>query len=339
MNDPHESNHWDLLASELGATPAPPEPEKPEQPQEDEKTAEPASEGLDPSATESPPRSVPAPPRPPSDWARLAEELGLEPQEQPMEPPPSGAVSRAPDEPAETPAEAEPAADELVESTSTALMPTGAEVELPGFGRETAEPSEPLEADRTGRRRRQKPGRGRGRQPSEATTQPPEAVDQAAGATAEEAAVPVGFAEDAPEAVGSLTEEKPTPDRSKRRRRRGGGRKKGAGRDGDPAESPGLQQPGAEADESEGPQVAAAPAAERKSDEPSPKGGARKGAKSEKARKSAKTAHRGIPSWAEAVGIVISANLESRAKKPSSSSRSRGGRGRGGRDRSGERKK
>jgi len=43
--------------------------------------------------------------------------------------------------------------------------------------------------------------------------------------------------------------------------------------------------------------------------------------------------HRGIPTWEEAVGMIVNVNLESRAKNPNSSSGNRGGRGRGGRDR------
>ena len=47
MTDPQESNHWDVLASELGATPAPPEPKKPRgEPPPDEKAAEGLNEAL-----------------------------------------------------------------------------------------------------------------------------------------------------------------------------------------------------------------------------------------------------------------------------------------------------
>jgi hypothetical protein len=53
--------------------------------------------------------------------------------------------------------------------------------------------------------------------------------------------------------------------------------------------------------------------------------------------KEAGFAHRGIPSWEEAVGVVIAANLESRSKRGAgdSSSQVRRGRGRGGRERGG----
>ena len=48
-------------------------------------------------------------------------------------------------------------------------------------------------------------------------------------------------------------------------------------------------------------------------------------------RKSAKVSHRAIPTWNEAVGVIVATNLESREKRPgggSSGGRRRGGRGR-----------
>lgn len=43
--------------------------------------------------------------------------------------------------------------------------------------------------------------------------------------------------------------------------------------------------------------------------------------------------HRNIPTWSEAIGMIVDANLEQRAKSPSKPQGSRGGRGRGGRRR------
>ena len=62
--------------------------------------------------------------------------------------------------------------------------------------------------------------------------------------------------------------------------------------------------------------------------------------RSAKDSKPAKPSHRGIPSWQEAVDVLISANLEARSKKTNggSSSHSRGGRGRGSREKSPEKK-
>ena len=55
--------------------------------------------------------------------------------------------------------------------------------------------------------------------------------------------------------------------------------------------------------------------------------------------KAAGSSHRGIPSWEEAVGMVIAANQEARSKKPSedTSSRARGSRSRSGKEKTGKR--
>lgn len=45
--------------------------------------------------------------------------------------------------------------------------------------------------------------------------------------------------------------------------------------------------------------------------------------------------HRNIPTWSEAIGMIVDANLEQRARSPSKPQSSRGGRGRGGRRRGG----
>jgi hypothetical protein len=46
--------------------------------------------------------------------------------------------------------------------------------------------------------------------------------------------------------------------------------------------------------------------------------------------------HRGIPSWEDAIGMIVATNMEARSKNPNAggSPRGRGGRGRGGRRRS-----
>ncbi len=46
--------------------------------------------------------------------------------------------------------------------------------------------------------------------------------------------------------------------------------------------------------------------------------------------------HRNIPTWSEAIGMIVDSNLEERAKSPSKPQSSRGGRGRGGRRRGGK---
>ncbi len=52
-------------------------------------------------------------------------------------------------------------------------------------------------------------------------------------------------------------------------------------------------------------------------------------------RRREKRLHRGIPSWKEAIDVIISANMESRSKRPDRGGRGRGGRNRGQRDRNG----
>jgi hypothetical protein len=45
--------------------------------------------------------------------------------------------------------------------------------------------------------------------------------------------------------------------------------------------------------------------------------------------------HRNITTWQDAVGVIVAANIESRAKSPQNGSPGRGGRSRGGRSRGG----
>ena len=55
---------------------------------------------------------------------------------------------------------------------------------------------------------------------------------------------------------------------------------------------------------------------------------------------SSRTSHRNLPTWSDAIGILVDSNLVLHSKSPgrSSSSRGQGGRGRGGRGRSGPKK-
>jgi len=121
-----------------------------------------------------------------------------------------------------------------------------------------------------------------------------------------------------------------------RRRRRGAGRRKSAVQKG---KGPARPEEGSAAG-GEG-----QPALEQSDREPVETGAAddKDEAAAEAKRESVKDAEakkgqRGIPSWSEAIGIIVSANLESRAKRPNgkSGSRSRGGRSRGGREKPGE---
>jgi hypothetical protein len=377
MSDPKEPNHWELLASQLGATPPPQEEKTPqggvaeERKASEESTAAPSSRKK-PGDVDKPSR----PPRPPTDWSRVATELGMEFREPVL--PISEHVSErevravGPGDAAETPVEgtkmppkAAPAPEKagtrlwgpdagaadsvlgsaevefdspeasaasteaVVESTRTDLVPMGTEAKLHGIPEELVEAlREP--ADKTSGRKRRK----RRQKPKKAVVEG--SADEAAEAVAEEPSIsgkPGDFA-----VADAATAEQESKDRAKRRRRRRGpGRKKGTARKEDgSAESGDAEELAVASEESEGPDEAGPEAARRKADESEAKSGDRKEAKA--ASKLARSGHRGIPTWQEAIGIVIAANMEGRSKTPSStsSSRSRGGRRRPGRDKSGE---
>jgi hypothetical protein len=145
----------------------------------------------------------------------------------------------------------------------------------------------------------------------------PDAVDvfqeECAGALAEFEPAPAEVEE--PEAE----EKEATEDRSKRRRRRRPGRAKSA----DQAETESPRQ-----------RAGARPVEPKSADEDEESDDADEepdDADEESLTEESSLVHRGIPTWQEAVGVIISANIEARGKRPSGPpSRPRGGRGRGG---------
>lgn len=124
------------------------------------------------------------------------------------------------------------------------------------------------------------------------------------------------------------------PARSKRRRRRRGTiRKKGADkREGDASVMEMEQEPIVAQQRSRGPKDSASQSSGAKPRDADSKEADRKKQQRAADDAASKATHRGIPSWEEAIGMVISANLEARAKNPNGkpSSRSRGARARGG---------
>lgn len=326
MADSSEPNHWTQLASELGATPDPSAAEPPKvQPEKTKSQSEAATGG--PAATPKPRRvNVPSPPqRPPSDWSRLADELGVRSE-------PSAEVAA----PGARPAPTEPKAEvEVPQSTRTDLVPMGTEVELPAIGPESTEPSGEREEKTSGRRRRrrrsklQKPVDA---EPAKTAEKPPEAGEESSPSEEpNEAAV-----------ADPSAEEEESQERSKRRRRRrGSGRKKSAPRKADePAKSESGSEVEAEGADADSPEESGGEPSKQQPDDSATKSGTTENVKEDKPSKPSGPGHRSIPSWQEAIGMIISANMESRAKRPSgsSSSRSRGGRKRGGRDKPGDKK-
>lgn len=118
----------------------------------------------------------------------------------------------------------------------------------------------------------------------------------------------------------SAVEEEQKGEKTKRRRRRRPAKKKDAGREAATADKPPSEGQPADAESTEDEKKAGATKK------------APKQAEAAEAAKPAGSAHRGIPNWQEAIEMIISKNMESRAKKPSGSpaSRSRAG-SRGGR--------
>jgi hypothetical protein len=211
----------------------------------------------------------------------------------------------------------------------------------------------PGDRERPGRRRRKR--RRRGRRPDdsaaarptetgdvelelpETTEQTPEEAEELpAPQESEEFAV----SEESEGQSASQEEESEERGSERPRRRRRRRRRRGPSREGETAGSvEGLQEPAADAGEESveaedlaGPeelveqddlleQEEAGPVAEEES----------AGDLSDLDDDVEKASHHGIPTWDEAVGIVIAANLEARARNPAGSPRGRGGRGRGGR--------
>ncbi|MHC4401978.1 MAG: hypothetical protein ACYTG0_20090 [Planctomycetota bacterium] len=339
MDDPQDRKHWDALASELGAEP-PPEEERltavePEQ-------NEPGSEAVDASFGSVPATAAPKTPPPPADWYRLAEELGVElPPE-----PPKMEVSRPEASPQSELVEIAPEMSDLPESELAEASSNSASVD---FDREWSDPagsyvdeSEALEDERlSDEREEKKAGRRRGKRrrkvPKSRDDESDEDLTEPGDADADEpeqtAASSSVAAEDTPSADSASLEEE-SPRRSKRRRpRRAASRTKSAD-----DEEKGPAEPAARRRASESGEEPGGPARGRDSDDSSHEEAEPPKRKREK---SAKVGHRGIPSWVDAVGIIITSNMESRSKSPNggSSSRSRGGRSRSGRDKPREKSK
>ncbi len=344
-------DHWKQLAEELGAEIPPEEPEQSTTDGGREGGDEPR--GQDAAASEplsGPPPKSPLPPRPApprrtaSDWSLLAAELGIE---VPPEPEPS-AVSKTATEP-----ETARPYDELTSSRAAEPGPVAQHEE----SRHRLEKRD-RDEERGGRR----PRRRRHRPSEQAEEYLPQSLTKSESLAEDEdrdsalgdedlmlpEAEPSEF-DEADELVGEdeLVEEAEATDsraveapdqrrehegsrgRGKRRRRR----KSAASRRESSSVSPEDQEsPGKAADELKVPpsESSASPSLEAEGDEED------FDFEDEEAGYHVdKSLHRAIPSWYEAVNIVVSANLEARAKNPDrkGTGRSRGEQDRRGRDR------
>ncbi len=324
-------NHWGDVASLLGVEPAPEEP-KPQ-------SAGPAPSQPKPTLPVAAPRAAaPRPPRPAANWDALAGSLGVapapapppaakppaakppapraaQPSVRPVTPPPAPpafppAMPRArytPPEPVEI---ASPPADEPREPIESGAAEEFALLseELVGFVPQSSDAEGPPERRRRKRRRR---GRGpRDAAPAEQPTgsAPPESDDFTLELPEEEQPVEPGepTAESRPE----------RPERRRGRRGRSRGRDRGPVRDA-AIPAPAVEdRPPLEEDLDDTTLDLPDPLGDETDDEAS-----------------AAVGFHSIPTWEEAVGILVSANLESRARRPGNGAASGRGGNRGGRDR------
>lgn len=361
MTDREKSDHWAELASVIGAEVPPEEPAaaSPE-------TSEPAFEQK---AAPERPRAVPAkrivaPSRPAADWGQLAADLGIAPPPPPPPPPPAPPPALPASLPSFSPArspiyEQPPRASEAFEAIEEELEDFSASVEEPsiaanelddesadelaGYGADTAveQPAGDMAEDaagsgaetpaierKSGRRRRKR--RRRSREPGEARSEAApgeEPVAQRTDVEFETSEEPEEEREEEEPATASESaESEPSERRPRRRRRRGasrraekGPREESARDDRVNAEPPGDE----EEDELETDNLHDSDDFEDEDHEEGEEGEEGEG-------KSARIGFRNIPTWGEAVGIIIATNMESRAKNPGSGRSQGGNRGRGG---------
>ena len=198
---------------------------------------------------------------------------------------------------------------------------------------DTVDTEEPPAEKKSGRRRRRRRPRGRKSSDSQTDTPSEPATDEQSDDAIAfvdgegEDTLETSLVADETESASSDSEEPPPKTKRRRRRRRGSGRKTApTSEDDQPAEE---ESP--ESDEE--PEVLSDDTPGRRGRREASRDVDSEEDQEEESGKTARSAHRAIPTWAEAIEGVISANLENHKKSSSGgSSRSRGGRRRGGRD-------
>lgn len=339
MSEQSNADHWGELAASMGVSPSEAAP-----PREGSRALDPVKKSP-PAPRAAKPAGSAGPRRPAADWGRLAADLGIE---GPVEPTPQ-AISDSTLGTA-TPSDASLAAEaalEVVSVEAEAAERARAEaleseftelsdpllLDLPGTpaaeSNLSLDESEPVSVDqppdwraensdsakrdddssegrKSGRRRRR--GRRRGRRPpeaeaasasvqhgrrSESDVEPPRDSDQGELAEAEKAAA--GEEGELPRGRGEPGSEDQRRGRRRRRRRDGSRRRSETAED-----RPTTHQPPEEAET--GPEPLSA---EELGDD-------------DDFDKEAHISHRAIPTWQEAVELVIARNMESRAKHPKS---------------------
>jgi hypothetical protein len=353
MSDTSETNHWQHLAKELGAEAGPPSkaPSKP---------APAASQP--PRRTSEAPRPAQ---RPAADWSQLATELGATPASPPArrpEKPPAAPMAESrpapryeprreaprPPQPRQEPPQFSPeqARQSQVEADKyetpdkyetdeelpdTLVVEDGDDAidvsdgAIPEQRNDSAAGERPPKDGR--RRRRRRRGRGRSGDRPSAPAREAEVWDVDSAPLDDRAdelddieltSEPSAPSERSEDLAGG--EEK---GRSRRRRRRRGGRRNGESRKPtaarDEESQPEHPRPSEDADVGhEDDEFDVRPERERDPEN---------SAADEDDDSELKTSHRGIPTWDEAIGMIIGTNMEARAKSPSGPSGPRGRRG------------
>ena len=339
MSESDPKNHWSALASEIGAdVPPEPEPQRPET-ETDENGAE-----AEPAATMPPARPErsarrPKPSQPKNHWNAVAGDLGMEVPDtepeseaeleaEPAAETPFGSFSVEPAivdaKPQQSPPEGDPSAafeslfqpsEETVgddsgdagepEEIHTALFE---EEEATEASEGVSDSTEEAEDEERPRRRRRRRGRRRRRDEKSDEEQTPEEVAEtvAIGDDSVEVEVAEVIADEATEkqsepAAADDGEEEEGKRRRRRRRRK-----------------PRRDREQAAEDESEADSAA--------DDAPSEEPDGRK-AKSARVSEDTQAKHRKIPSWDEAIGVVVEANIQAHAKSGGGRRGRRGKRG------------
>ncbi|MFP6692439.1 MAG: hypothetical protein VB875_05455 [Pirellulales bacterium] len=329
MNDESKDGHWAELAGELGAEPV-----------TDESSTdrdEPVDTGAELSASfEAVEASKKMPDQPVADWGGLANSLGIEPAEpisegashKTVEDEVDGTARSRVDEGSKAPStvEVDVNADDSSDANETVLDGDSSLAEIEFAGEGGSNPGESVSGteskeEKPGKRRRGRRRRGRGRKPGGGDTNAGVAAEDDLEKSSENAEL----IEDAELVIDDASQESESPsdaadaepeeqegDRKRRKRRRRG--RRGSRGDGEAATDDG-------GDESESADNDDEPAVESCDDE-FQSGKADSGER--------KTGHRNIPTWEEAVGMVIAPNLDARGKDSKSTGGGKGS-GRGGR--------
>lgn len=320
MSNHGKPDHWQSLAFDLGAkVPAEPDPSDQTSSEDPSKTPSKTSRSESPPTAE-PPRASrpPRAPRPQTNWTGLAESLGVPSESPQLAPPEVSATEAEPCVFSEALDWMEP--QPLIEPLDEAALDTPPGRVAPEDG---CEESTKERLSRKRRKRRRRPRESTSENETKTDGAEPDPLHKEPQDLVEEESV----AHPTDEATGEVVV---TPSK---RRRRGRGRRKSASK--------------RVADDTPEQDVEEASDEPLSDDEPTRERGRNKRTREEMIEPDDESdpnkpgpSHRGIPSWEEAVGVVVAANLEARSKKSpkEASSRTRGNRSRGGKAKTGSKR-